>query len=206
MTQHPAIRLFILLVSGAVALSALGGLVAASLQSPAILFMAALEACVLVCAVFGLLIGRGRFIEGRALALLCVGAGIAVATELGTRGAFERSIAGVSLWPLIFARFGVGAAFMVLAALEVLMRRPRESWRRLGIGCALALPVLIAGAALTRPAVKDALGSIGGLGQLVLSLAGFALICGLLAASGHYLVTAFAVGVEAGEQSAGKPA
>lgn len=178
----------VMLISGLVAASALAGGVASMLTSPPTWFLLGFEVVTAGAAVFGVLLGLGRFPSAPGLALLCVAGAIGASGFLGYLGA-GKEIMGVGLKPFLLARLAAAGGLAGIAAVAVLMRRPRVSLPKLlaGLACAGALAGLGAGAWMASGKVS----TLGAPVQAVLGLIGFTVLLGLLAASVHLIVAAF---------------
>lgn len=211
MTDRTPIRWIILLLSAAVGLSALAGLIGACIPLPAnaagerpvLVFPIGLEASVVACAAFGVLVGLGRFKDGRAITLLCIGGGVATASVMGVLSAGQAVFEAyqINLNPLRNARVAAGMVFVALAALEVLARRPAVSLPLLARGLIWGAPLAAAGALWMNGFLPARLAAMGQMPQIIIAVVSFVVFCVLISASAHYLIRAFAVGVEVGEQN-----
>lgn len=188
-------------VSALVALSAVGGAVAGFITGN--YFLAVLELVVLLAAAMGVPIGLGRFNRGPAIAVACVAGGVATPTVLSY---FSQApigpLMGLPLMPLVAGRLLAGALLAGVAGLILILRRPAESTRLLVKGALLGAPVVIFALLYWRvPAVGNAIAGlhpvVNGLLWVILGLAGLV----LTSVSGHCLIRAFEVGVEAGEKA-----
>ncbi len=188
----------ILLISVACAISAAVACVVAALQSPPLLFMIGLELGVIAAGVMGVLIGLGKFKEGRAISVLCVGAAFVVCSYLTLISA-NRVVGGVDLLPFRNARMAAGGLLILIAALSVLLRRPNLSLPRLALGVALLVPLVAGGLWIARGGALAFFSTQGQIVQITAIFVAFVAFCGLASASGHFLIRAFAIGVEAGE-------
>lgn len=188
------------LLAGFVALSALVVAALAVLQRPAAAwFLALFEVVVFVAAVFGVLLARGRFRDGPAMALLCVCGTIGVGSVMGYLT--TRQLMGTSLEMFVLARVGAAGLFGAAAAAEVLLRDPRKSMPMLFKGIMAGIPVLIIAAVVSRSSVLASISAMHPLTQLAVWVGGFVVVTVLGCASVHWLIRAFAVGVEKLEQS-----
>lgn len=165
-------------------------------------FVAALEVCVILAAGMGVPIGLGRFNRGPAIAVACVAGGVATPTVLSGL-AQVGPLMGVEVRPWILARLAVGLIILAMAAVVLMARRPARSIALAVRGVALGAPVVIfAGAWWKAPAFRDALDAlhplVGGVLWAVIGLVGLILV----SVSGHCLIRALEVGVEAGEEAA----
>ncbi|MFN7020777.1 MAG: hypothetical protein ACK4WH_05545 [Phycisphaerales bacterium] len=185
----PALRTVAALISIVVLLSAAGGGVASAITSPPTWFLLGFEVVTLSAAVFGVLLGLGWFASAPGLALLCIAGAIGASAFLGYVGAGQE-LMGVGLKPFLLARLACAAGLAGVGGLAVLMRRPKASLPKLAAGlvCAATLIVASAGAWMAVPRVSV-------MSEIVLAVAGllvFSLLLGLLAASVHFFVGAFA--------------
>lgn len=180
-------------VSSLVLLSALAGVAAAATRSPTVWFMLGFEATIAFAAVFGVLVGFGRFRDGPALALLCVAGTIAAGSLLG----FLAGRGNIGLQPgwlvrFLLAREAAGAIIAATAGWIVLVRRPQLSFRRLWIG--LACAVAFAGISLALWRFSGQLGALGTMPGAFVGLVAAVTLLGLLAAAVHLLIGAFETG------------
>jgi len=194
------------LVSAAMLVSAVAGIAAALMAERTLWYMLGFEIITLVAAIFGVLLGMGRFAEGPGLGLLCVMAAVAVGSVLGdlstqlanpirgpllytygTSGLFEVPLTG-----FMVGRFIGAAALGACGAWLVLARHPKQSFSSLGRGaaCGVLFLALLAGAWKLRP-------HLAAVGTFARTLGAFAfgvIAIGLLAATVHFTVGAFQLG------------
>lgn len=182
--------LFVALLSGLVLLSAVVGAGAAALHAPPIWFMLGFEVIIAVAGVFGVLTGLGRFLNGPALALVCVAGAVGAGSLLGFLAG--RGNLAIDLWPFLMARGVAAAAILAMAGWAVLSRRPQESWRRLGVGIACLIGFgAIAGGLWVAQGWLTGLGTMPG---AIIGLVAGATLLGLLAAAVHHVIRAFETG------------
>lgn len=181
-------------VCALVAVSALVVGVLALVQPRASWFMFGFEGVVLVSAVLGALLARGRYPEGPSLGLLSVAGAILVGSAFGYL-AGGRTLFGVDVRMLSAGRALAALVLVGTSAWIVLSRAPRVSLPRFSKGAVLALCVLALLAALWKG--RGWIGSLGDVGQLAVGMGAFVLITGLMAASVHLLVRAFQAGLQA---------
>jgi hypothetical protein len=186
-------------ICAAIACSALAAGVMAVVQPRASWVMFGFEAVVLVSAVLGALLGRGKFRDGPSLGLLCVAGAIVVASAFGYLGG-GRTLFGTDVRTLTLARAAAGAALVGVAAWLVLSRAPGATLPRFTKGAALSLGVIALLAGLWKG--QRWIGSLNDVGQLAVGMVAFALITALLAASIHMLVRAFQAGLQAPARAA----
>lgn len=201
------IRLGILASSAAIVLTVLAGLWLAIMASGQVLWTTiGFEAVALGAGVVGVLIGLGKVRRGVGLAVLCVAGAAAVSGVFGLQYAAGPTLnaatltgeanasAGGVMRGVVMARLLIAGAMAGLAALAVLTRT-RASWRPMGIGLALVVPVLAVGTWLIRFGGADRLvGEIEtGFGVVRLIAALFAGLVLFVIASigGHYVIKAF---------------
>ena len=196
----------LLMMNGAIALSAIAGAAAALLGQSPLWFMLGFELVTLGAATFGVLIACGRFSDGPALGLLCVVGAVAAGSILGDLSTFSANpIRGPILYIygkggmvelpvtlVMVLRLAASGIVALGAAWIVLSRRPSESLRSLarGVVCALVLlVVLMVGWRLRSHAA--------GFGALIRTLGGISIgvvALGLSAAAVHYTIRAFEFG------------
>jgi len=182
------LRLLVIVLSVAVLASAAIAAVLAVLSHPPAWFMLIFEVPITVAGAFGVLIGRGRFKEGPALALACVAGTVGAGSLLGYLGA-GTTLMGVDLRMFLTARLAAAAVLGATAGAIVLFRNPRRSFAALARG--IILGGLLAG---LLGCLWAARGAIGSMNAVVLSLGSMivgAIALGLAAASIHYVIRAF---------------
>jgi hypothetical protein len=185
-----------LLVSAAVGVSSLLLLAAGLAAAKAAWALLGFEAITLVAACLGMLFGLGRFRDAPAIALACVAGTVLAASFLGWMSVTAsvgqaRSVAGIPLTPVLAARVLCAWVLGLAAAYCVLAREPR-SWKPAAIGVALALPIVAVAAAFGNPGTRAMVKTV--LGHPIGAVIAFVLLGGLLAASTHLIVGAFALG------------
>lgn len=154
-------------------------------------FFLAFEGLTLFAAIFGVLLGRGRFDSGPSLGLLCVAGAVALAAILGFESA-GRQIAGRSLLPYLGARGLLAGAFAAAAAYLVLRRRPRASLASLGKG--IVAGVLCIAGVLAFKALIPVLSSVHPIAIVFIILFAGVFVLAALAAAVHFTIRAFELG------------
>lgn len=195
-------RLLALGLSGLLLLSCLPVLWLTLFAGEAVLwFSTVFEVLVLAAAIFGLAAGLGRFVQGWALALLCVAGTVLVCgvfAFLEVRANFGSSAAVAGLIkPYLAARLGLAAAFASAASLAVFSRNP-ASWKALIKGAIVLAPALavLAWIGLTGGAFLSATRPSPGAEAariLMLCLGGMVLI-GLVSVGAHLIIRAYELG------------
>lgn len=196
------------IVCAAVGISAIGGIVLSLVSVNTAWFLMGFEAVTLFAAVFGVLLGRGKFSDGMALGVLSVAGAIVAAGLFGYLGAGKAIPVGartISLTPLLLGRMGAGVLLAGCSA-----------WAVLGVQPGRSLPLVVRGLACGIPAVGVVWGvwalraKIAGMGlsQVALALGGLVvggLVIGLLASAVHLTIKAFTVAdsAAAGKRSQG---
>lgn len=205
MTTTPTIILRLLLAISLFCLvSALAGMVIAFKGQS--WYMLAFEFVVVISAAPGLMIGAGRVRSGHAMGMLCLGGVVGVTAALIDpelmKALIQRQtpkvdpVWGVNILPWILARLAAGAVLVGLSALTVLLRRPGRSLPLLAKGMAFGLPVLVCGGLVLVPSMRGKLSALSPVSLIVLAIAGTAVLCVLISASGHLIIRAFQVGIE----------
>lgn len=192
-----------LVISAALGLSSVVAIGMGLSSSPAAWFTITFEAMVLFAAGFGILLGLGRFAEGRSITLLCIAGCVVVSSALGYRGC-DGQLLGVSLKFALVARLLAAAALAVLAASLVLSATPTRSIGLLARGSALLAPPLLL-LVLHRRGSTAALNSLpGGVSTALWGL--ILLICAIMAAIGaHLIIRAFETALEHEQQHPESP-
>lgn len=187
------VRLIVALLCVATGVSAALVIGVIALNRPVSWFLGGFEIVVLLASVVGSMLAFGRFREGPAITLLCVAGAVGVGSLLGYIGA-GKSLAGWDLKPFLLIRAIDAALMAALAGVIVLARTPRASFSALARGVIFggALLVIVGGAWALRGAISTSPGPVR---AVVLVAVGLAAV-GLVSASAHYLVRAFAVGTE----------
>lgn len=187
----PAALIAATALCGFIGLSALAGAAAALLNSPTAWFLFAFEGIILLSAILGVFVGRGRFAEGPALALACIAGCVAIGSYLGYMGS-GRVILGASMKPFLGARAASAAGLAVVAAWIVLSRRLRIALPRLikGLLVGLPIPVIVWVLWAMRARVSAAPDLLRAGGAVVL----FVVVTALLSASIHLILRAFESG------------
>jgi hypothetical protein len=185
-------------ISALVALSAAAVAVMALLQARSSWVMFGFEAVVLVAAVLGVQIGRGRSGDGPSLGLLCVAGTVAVGSAFAYIGG-GRILFGVDIKMLVAARAVAAAMLVGVAACLVLARAPSSARPVFVKGALLGVAMLAVLAGVWK--ARGWIGGIGDVGQLAVGVVVFAVMVALLAASVHLLVKAF----DSGSRDASTP-
>lgn len=161
-------------------------------DTPVSWFLFGFEIVVIIAAVLGIQLARGKWSHGLAIGLLSVAGTIFLASAMGWQGA-NRQLLGRPLLPLLLLRTACAGVLALLACHAVLGRKP-GAWRRALLGTAIGLPaVMVLGAMLvsrSRQALLGILPSNQGL-MIIVAVFGFVAFTALLAASVHILVAAF---------------
>jgi hypothetical protein len=164
--------------------------------SPPLPFTIVFDSLGLLAAVFGLLAALGKFNYGPAVALTSVAGVSVVAAGLG----FDTSAGGFSAIPrdpMVLVRVALSGVILALGATIVLVRQPKESFRRVAVGVLLLVAAVGVGAIWTLPPLRAWLSSktVLGLASAVVALIATAtLLVGLVSAAGHNLIRAFEFG------------
>jgi len=196
-----SLKLLSLLVSGAVLVSAAFGAgfaLLAPVLSPnghVVWVMAGFELVTAVAALFGVLLGLGRYSEAPGLSLACIAGTVVVASVLAWQGS-ARNYLGVSLSPFLLARIAASGALALIGAACVLGRDPR-SWRWALIGAAMAAPAALVAAAMVTDGGSRLLGALLGtssIQRVLVGSIGGVTIGALFAAGGHMMIRAFELG------------
>ena len=198
------------------ALSAAGLLVYSAIEGS--WMIASFEAVVLTAGIFATLTGMGRFRQGPALALLCAGGAIGVVAVLAEPAMVSRFlgtagrplvIGGFEIMPLMIGHVIAGALLVASAALVVWSRSPARSVGyliRSGIAGASAMVIVVLGVwhAPKGGARHGAIGILDHISALlaglpllvllVLTIAAFFLVIGLVSAAGHCAIRSFEAG------------
>lgn len=180
--------LLTLILSAIVAISSLAAGAMAIIQPRASWVMFVFEFIILVSAVFGIRIARGKHNDGPATGLVCIAGCIAVAALFGYIGG-GRTLFSIDTRPLLVARAGAAAILTALAAWLVLSRDPKTTIRPFIYGCITGLPVPILLIAIWK--LRSKLGAMSDVLVMGIAILAFVLITGLLAASVQFLVKAF---------------
>jgi hypothetical protein len=193
------LRAVVTVTGAAVLLSALATLVMAAASRE--LTILGFEVVTLVAAALTVLVGRGRFADGPALALLCTAGSVGLATALEAVMA-RMHMGQFSLLPLVALRGAAVVALLAVAAGGVLSRAPRRSWPVFAKGVLLLTPVAAVAAAMSVRPGRRALAATEGWGDaagFLVPVVGFLLLTALLAAGVHLVIRAFEFGRDTGE-------
>lgn len=197
------IRIATGLTCGVVALTAIAGAVAAIvIPAPPGWLMFGFELVVLVAAVMGFFVARGRFNEGPGLALACIAGSILACTVLGYVS-INRTLGQFPLDLVVLSRLVAAGILGTLGALAVLLRNPGRSCPLMIKGLVLGLPVLAVAAAIILPQARSLLGPLGrlqGPTRAIVALVAFAAAGVLLSGAVHLVIRAFEAGRNPTEQ------
>jgi len=198
-----AVLVLIVLLSLLAGLSGLLGMVL-SLQGQRYLALG-FEATLILAGCFGVLTGLGRFRDGPGLATLCVGGAVFVCGTLSEptlvprllgRGGAPSVVMGVDMVMLAVARVMCGLALIALAAVIVLVRRPKASMGLVIRGALVGLPVVAAMALAGSGTVR---GFVAGLQPVIvvpLIVVGVLVLGACLSVSIHCFIRSFEMGRE----------
>lgn len=205
MPRPPRWILALCLVLGALlALSGGLGLVRALGANPVNWFTFGFEALLIVCAMFGVGCGLGRYREGPALAMLCVAGGALVSTALGYSAA-HAGFGGIQRNPMAFARIAAALGFGALAALTVMSRRPHASASSAFSGVVMGALAAGAGALLALPGPRAAILGLHPVLTTLMFLTLGVLLVAFISASAHNFIRALEHGKEAPPPAPGAP-
>ena len=205
MTLQRPIQLLLAALGAVTLLSAAVGIVLTFTQTPPAWFFLSFELVVILGAVFLILLGLGKIKEGPAITLVCCAGAIGAGSLLGWKGTGQQ-INGHSITWLVALRSLVAAALVLAAAAEVASRDPKRTLPRLGWGVAAALPLLAMLGLYANGTIPSVLGNLNANSPTLAF--GVWLVLGVIAgalasASGHLLITGFAIGVKAWDQKHG---
>lgn len=201
------IRVGMLLSSATLLLTVLAGLWLAIIASGQVLWTSVgFEAVAFGAGTVGLLIGLGKVRQGVGLAVLCVAGATIVSGVFGLQYAAGPTLnaatltgeanasAGRVMRNIVMARMLLAAAMAGLATLAVLTRT-KATWKPMGVGLALVIPVLAIGTWLIRfGGAGRMIGEIeSGLGvaRLIAVLFGGLVLFVIASIGGHYIIKAF---------------
>jgi len=177
--------------------TAAAGIVAGFVAYPKpALALVGFQVVTLVACVIGVLFGRGAFSNAPGLCLACVSGTIAVAATLGSQSVQWRLGSGSILsWTAL--HLGLALVVAGVGAVLVLGRRAKTSWRRLMVGAALGVPVVLVVGSRVVPAGRGAwawFGSLGPFVQTMIAVPAFLLLGALCCASVDLIIRAFEAG------------
>jgi len=199
MTLPRPIQMLLCALGGVVLLSGLLGVYLTFTQTPPAWFFFSFELVVVLASGFLIALGAGKVRQGPALTLLCCAGAVGAGSLLGGK-ATGQQIAGHSVTWLVAFRAGAAAVMLLAAAAELALRDPRRTLPRIGWGVALAVPLVGLLGLYATGRLQTTLGTVGA-NSPVLAFGLWLLIgviaCALAAASGHLLITGFALGVDA---------
>lgn len=188
-------------LSACVALSGLFGVSLGLRGSPANWFVVGLEAVIVFAGVMGVLAAtrpvRG-FREGPAIGMLCV-AGSAIGCAGLSYIALRAGFNGIQRDPLTIARFAAAGGLVALAALTVLLRKPRQTVRPLLLSAAMLAISLGIGAIFGAPGPRHMIHGTHAIVEALIFLIGGVVFVGFFSAGVHLMITAFDRGRLAGE-------
>jgi hypothetical protein len=197
-------RLPVALLSALTGLWAAVGIVAALLNAPPAVFTAGFELIVVIAC--GLTVRSVlRQMPGRAMTIACAAGAIFVGAVLGHIAA-GGSLMGHSLQYWTFARVGIAGLLALVAAADLLGRAPRRTLPPLLIGVGLMVPVGLLAFAGSNGMASSLLAKLPGPLQLVVMFVLFFFVIGLISASIHQLLRAFAIASDLPESSRPDPA
>ncbi|MGH7130581.1 MAG: hypothetical protein ACREJO_01355 [Phycisphaerales bacterium] len=197
-SMSPAFRAAVAVLSALTVLSALGLIGVSFTQRPPAWFLILFEVPVLIAGAFGLLLAKGsRFggVSGPAMTLLCIAGCVGAGSLMGYVGT-GRAVAGMSLTKVMVGLAALAAAFGVLSALHVLLRKPALSFPLLLKGVLFGLPLPIVAFCAMRGIGQAQYQALPEVAQIVLALLGMLLVGGLICACVHLVVRAFQVCLE----------
>lgn len=168
----------------------------------------AFQATIILAGVLGALMGLKKFTDAPAIAAACIAGTFFVAGFLGYMGAggsiaFRALLAGnldafdsgkLPTW-MFLIDIGAAALIGAIAGLFALGRNPKESWKQLVLGAALAAPVLLGSAAAYKLHLAQRIGSLNMVIATLIVVTIFILVIGLIAASANAFIKAFAAGL-----------
>jgi hypothetical protein len=206
MINHKVTLNSLLVLAGLIVLLGLFVMVVRGLMAaPIAPFATAFGAVIVFAGVMLGWVGLGKVRSGQAIALVCVAGAVMSGLLLAfistgkAAGAIVRDVP--SMLGVVMA-----LGLMGIAGVDVLLRRPKESMPRLVRGLIFAVPLVILLVVVRSGPVSR---GINGLEMgiqfgvyVVLLLIGI----GLLSASGHQIIRAFQIGVEAADEREGKRA
>lgn len=199
-TSLKPIKLLLSLHGILVILIGLATVAAALIQRPTAIFVVAFEVSFIAAGVFTLLLAGGRIRSGRSITLLCIAGAIVAPTVCGYLAVNgELMEQNLKWWALL--RLALGFVPFALAGLEVALRDPPASSRRLGLGILFLVPTAAIVGAFSMSGVRAAFGHLDGLVQVLGILGGFFVVLASVCAAGHYFISAFEHGVTVAERS-----
>ncbi|MEC9372729.1 MAG: hypothetical protein VYC34_02760, partial [Planctomycetota bacterium] len=157
------------------------------------------EVLILLAAVFGFLVGLGKFRASHAMALACVAGTIFVAGFMSFFAAGQNEGGGGLAGRLrsdtfTLGRIGLSLLFAALAGLVLISRKPGVSFSYLWRAAALGALPLAAMVALVLPSTRAAILDLPPVALAAAIFAGFFVLGGLASASAHCAIRAFEVG------------
>lgn len=169
----------------------------------------AFQLTIVVAGALGVLVGIGKLKDAPAMGALCVAGTFFVAGFLGYYGAggsiaFRALLGGdfgafnegeLPTWVLL-VELGAAGLTGAIAGLLAMGRAPREAWKQLILGIVLGAPVVIGGAAAYKMGLIGRITSLNMIVSTVIIVVLFALVVGLLSASGNAIIKAFSAGLE----------
>lgn len=183
------VRALITVVSAGIAVSAAAAL-AWSIATTPLPFLIGFEVVTVVAGVVGVLLGRGKFWDGPALALVCISGAVGVGSLLGYLSAGP-SMQPV-LKPLMLGRAGAAALLLIIAAWIVLSRDAGRSVRALMTGAAFGAAFLAVAAGCWM--FRTTLTNLPAMAGIVVGGLLAVVALGLVSAATHYCIRAFQLG------------
>lgn len=197
------ISTIVLLLSGLIGVSALGGVALSALSPGKPWFLLGFECVVLFASVFGVLAGRKWFEQGASLTLVCIAGAWGVCSLFGYLGAGKAIVLSgnrtIPLEPLLFGRCIAAGVLALLAAALVLSRNAPKSVPLLVKGLAMLVPGMAMIAIVWKMRAQIAATNMSGVLVAVVGLIVVSAIIGLIAAGIHASIRAFEVAEEAGQ-------
>ncbi len=195
-------------LNAGIALSGLFGMSLGLRGNPANWFVVGLEAVIVFAGVMGILAAtrpvRG-FREGPAIGMLCV-AGSAIACAGLSYIALKAGFNGIQKDPLALGRFAAAGGLVALAALAVLLRKPRDTVRPLLLSAVMLAASLGIAATFGAPGPRHMIHGTHAIVEALIFLVGGVVFVGFFSAGIHLMITAFDRGRLAGEAMSGAEA
>ncbi len=199
-----AVRRVLAALCALVLLSSLGLAGVAGLTSPQpAWFLLMFEVVIASACVWGVraCLGTGQDL---AISLLCVAICVLVGSTLGYVSV-NGTVAGVALKWHLLARWAAAALLALVAAAETLRHDAPRSLRRVGLGVALVVPVVVAAGLVAKGVGGAQFAALSGLWRVVGACVAFAVCMGLLAAGTHAIMQAFEGALVAAQKAAAGP-
>lgn len=196
MTRNPLVKTLLIAIALAVTLLGVWGLVQDLRSRPVQFITVSFHAIFPVAGFFVLQLGRGKIRQGPAITLLCAAGAVGVGGVFGYLASGRPGAFISSHWPTVAAG-AIAGLLTLIAALEVLLRAPRQTLPRVALGFAFLFPLMVLTAMTLRGTIARAMtGLPDGLsfGLYVLLLI---VLIALTAGAGHHIIRAFQIGVAA---------